>query len=145
MNWTELLTSQIEETYATTDNLMAMLEDEDLGWKPPTGDNWMTNGQLLMHLTNACGMCCKGFATGDWGLPAGETLDDMPAEAMMAPAESMPTAASVAALTDGACITAIAGALLWLTAGRALLISIGDPMPTLTRAPAEWSFHRRAI
>lgn len=96
MNWTELLTSQIEETYAITDNLMAMLEDGDLGWKPPTGDNWMTNGQLLMHLTNACGMCCKGFATGDWGLPEGASFDDMPKEEMMPPAEKLPTVDSVA-------------------------------------------------
>jgi uncharacterized damage-inducible protein DinB len=96
MNWTELLTSKIDETYAVTDNLMAMLEDGDLGWKPPTGDNWMTAGQLLMHLTNACGMCCKGFATGDWGLPEGVSFEDMPKEEMMQSAEKLPAVESVA-------------------------------------------------
>ena len=95
MNWTELLTSRMEETYAITDNLMAMLEDKDLGWKPPTGDNWMTTGQLLMHLTTACGMCCKGFATGDWGLPEGVSFDDMPKDEMMPSAAKMPTVDSV--------------------------------------------------
>ncbi len=34
MNWTQLITSEMEATYAVTDNLMAMLKDEDLGWKP---------------------------------------------------------------------------------------------------------------
>ena len=96
MNWTELITAQIEETYAVTDNLMAMVKDDDLAWKPATGDNWMTTGQLLMHLTNACGMCCKGFATGDWGLPDGVSFDDMPKEDMMPPAEKLPTVDSVA-------------------------------------------------
>jgi len=96
MNWTELITSEIEATYPVADNLMAMLKDEDLDWKPATGDNWMTAGQLLMHLTSACGMCCKGFVTGDWGLPDGASFDDMPHEDMLPPAEKLPTVDSVA-------------------------------------------------
>jgi hypothetical protein len=96
MNWTELLTSQMEETYAATDNLMAMLKDEELEWKPVTGENWMTAGQLLMHLTTACGLCCQGFVTGDWGLPEGVSVNDMPPEEMLPPAEKLPTVASVA-------------------------------------------------
>jgi uncharacterized damage-inducible protein DinB len=96
MNWTELLTAQMEETYAATDNLMAMLKDEELGWKPASGDNWMTTGQLLMHLTTACGFCCQGFVTGDWGLPEGASFEDMPPEEMMPPAEKLPTVDSVA-------------------------------------------------
>ncbi|MBK9304839.1 MAG: DinB family protein [bacterium] len=55
MNWTELLKCSVEESYKATDGLMAMVEDKDLAWKPATGKNWMTTGQLLMHLTNACG------------------------------------------------------------------------------------------
>jgi hypothetical protein len=96
MNWTQLITSRMEETYTVTDNLMAMLTDEDLGWKPATGDNWMTAGQLLMHLTSACGMCCKGFATGDWGMPEGASFEDMPHEEMMPKADKLPTVDSVA-------------------------------------------------
>jgi len=96
MNWTELITSEMEATYAATDHLMAMLKDEELTWKPATGDNWMTTGQLLMHLTNACGMCCQGFVTGDWGLPAGASFDDIPPEDMLPPAEKLPTVDSVA-------------------------------------------------
>jgi uncharacterized damage-inducible protein DinB len=96
MNWTEMITTQMEETYAVTDNLMGMLKDEELGWKPATGENWMTTGQLLMHLTSACGMCCKGFVTGDWGLPEGAGFDDMPHEEMMPPADKLPAVETVA-------------------------------------------------
>jgi len=97
MNWTQLITSEMEEVYAVTDKLMAMLNDEDLNWKPATGSNWMTSGQLLEHMTAACGMCCKGFVTGDWGLPEGVDFKDMPEEDMLPTAEKMPTVESVAA------------------------------------------------
>jgi hypothetical protein len=96
MNWTQVITSDMEATYAVTDKLMSMLKDEELGWKPATGANWMTAGQLLMHLTTACGMCCKGFVTGDWGLPDGASFDDMPHEDMMPKADKLPTVDSVA-------------------------------------------------
>jgi hypothetical protein len=100
MNWTQLITSEMGKTYAVTDKLMAMLNDEDLAWKPATGGNWMTTGQLLMHLTGACGMCCKGFVTGDWGLPEGTDFTDMSEEEMLPKAEKMPTVDSVAAARE---------------------------------------------
>lgn len=96
MNWTELLNGAIEESYAVTDSLMGMVEDSELGWKPSSGTNWMTNGQLLLHMTMACGACCKGFVAGDWGLPEGVKMEDMSHEEMMPPAEKMPTVESVA-------------------------------------------------
>jgi uncharacterized damage-inducible protein DinB len=96
MNWTQLITSRMEDTFAVTDNLMAMLKDEELGWKPATGDNWMTAGQLLMHLTTACGMCCKGFATGEWDMPEMAGGDDTSHEDMLPSADQLPTIASVA-------------------------------------------------
>jgi hypothetical protein len=86
MNWTELLKCNIEGAYKATDGLMALVEDKDLAWKPATGKNWMTTGQLLMHLTNACGFCCRGFATGDWGMHEGAG-DGPPADAMLLPAD----------------------------------------------------------
>ncbi len=98
MNWSQLLYAEMTETYAVTDKIMGMLEDKDLEWKPTTGENWMTVGQLLMHLTNSCGMCCRGFVTGDWGMP--EMPDDAceqdSYEAMLPKAEQMPTIGSVA-------------------------------------------------
>ena len=59
MKWTALLNGAIDANYRTADGLMAMVGDADLGWKPATGSNWMTTGQLLMHLTTACGFCCS--------------------------------------------------------------------------------------
>jgi hypothetical protein len=96
MTWTDLLTCGIDETYRATDGLMAMVEDGTLDWKPTTGTNWMTTGQLLMHLTAACGFCCKGFVTGDWGMPDGVDMADLPPEQMLPPADSLPTVASIA-------------------------------------------------
>ena len=96
MTWTDLITQGIEENYRVTDALMAMVGDADLGWKPAPGSNWMTTGQLLMHLTSACGLCCKGFVTGDWGMPEGVSYEDIPAEEMLPQAEALPTVESVA-------------------------------------------------
>ena len=60
MKWTDLLNAAIEENFRVTDALMAMVDDDELDWKPASGTNWMTTGQLLMHLTTACGACCRG-------------------------------------------------------------------------------------
>ena len=66
MNWTELLKEEAKGPYAAAKGLMELVEDRKLGWKPPSGSNWLTTGQLLLHLTGACGVCCKGFTTGEW-------------------------------------------------------------------------------
>ncbi len=95
MNWTQLLKSEIETTYATAARLLDKVDPESLDWKPESGDNWMTVGQLLMHITFACGAPCKGFVTGDWGLPAGKKLEDLFPEEMLPPAEKMPAVESV--------------------------------------------------
>ncbi len=96
MNWSELLGFEAENTYKAVDNLMAMVNDEDLDWKPATGANWMTTGQLLKHMTDACGFCFKGFVTGDWGIPEGAECGDTPPEDMLPPAEALPAVESVA-------------------------------------------------
>lgn len=56
----------------------------------------MTVGQLLRHITNACGARCKGLVTGDWGLPPETKLEDLSIQEMLPPAEKMPAVASVA-------------------------------------------------
>ena len=95
MNWNELLTSQIEYIYPVTDKLMAAVDDDQLDWKPATGENWMTGGQLLMHISCACGACFKGFVTGDWGALMDVDSESSP-EDMLPPAEKLPTVGSVA-------------------------------------------------
>ena len=96
MAWMELLKSQVESVYSAAEGLVGMVNDDELGWKPQTGENWMTMGQLLKHLTDACGSACKGFVTGDWGMPEGADMSELPPEEMLPPAEKFPTIDSVA-------------------------------------------------
>ena len=95
MNWTELLNSKVETTYMVTENLLNLVDDDKLAWKPSSGSNWMTTGRLLKHISNACGACFRGFVTGDWALPEGLDLNDLSPEEMLPPAEKMPTVESI--------------------------------------------------
>ena len=90
MNWTELLRTEIQSAYTVTEELFAMVDGDRLEWKPSTGNNWMTTGQLLQHLTESCGAACRAFVTGDWGLPEGADASEIP------PAEKLPSIASLA-------------------------------------------------
>jgi DinB superfamily len=104
VNWTELLSGAVEENYRVADALMAMVTDDELNWKPATGKNWMTAGQLLLHMTTSCGFCCSAFLSGDWGMPECDDADK-PAgadshEMMLPPAEAWPTIDSVQAARD---------------------------------------------
>ncbi len=95
MNWKELLTGEIEYAYQTTNGLLELVVDETLNWKPATGNNWMTTGQLLKHISNSCGQPIRGFVTGDWGMPEGANVEDLSPELMLLPAEKLPTVGSV--------------------------------------------------
>jgi hypothetical protein len=96
MSWTELLTREIEYNYSGADKLFDLVDEDKLSWKPTTGTNWMTTGQLLLHVTAACGSAFKGFVTGDWGMPEGVDLSEMSPEEMIPPAEKLPAVKSVA-------------------------------------------------
>ena len=93
MNWTELLKAEVESTYAVTERLLALVGEDSLEWKPSTGSNWMTTGQLLKHLTQGCGATFRAFITGDWGLPEGTDSSEL---TQLPPAEKLPTVESVA-------------------------------------------------
>ncbi len=95
MNWTQLLKDEIEAAYASTTKLMDKVDPSSLEWKPATGSNWMTVGQLLSHISDGCGAPCKGFVRGDWGLPPDMKLEDLSPEQMLPPAEKLPSVASV--------------------------------------------------
>jgi hypothetical protein len=95
MNWTDLLKSEIETTYGVTKHLLDLVDDDKLDWKPATGGNWMTTGQLLKHITEACGSAFRAFISGDWRLPDGTDLSDLSPEEMLPPAEAMPAIESV--------------------------------------------------
>jgi uncharacterized damage-inducible protein DinB len=95
MNWKELLKCAVDYNYSVANGLFDLVDDSALAWKPATGTNWMTTGQLLMHITNACGASMKGFVTGDWGLPEGMDASQMSPEEMLPPAEKLPAVKSV--------------------------------------------------
>jgi hypothetical protein len=96
MEWMDLLRGQIEYTYGVTEKLLNLVEDSELGWKPSTGSNWMTTGQVISHITNACGEGMKAFVTEDWTLPDGTDMKDLPEDAMLPAAEKMPSVSSIA-------------------------------------------------
>ncbi len=96
MNWTELLKSELESAYSAAEKLVSKTNDQMLGWKPSTGSNWMTTGQLLKHLSSSCGATFKGFVTGDWGMPKDVDPSKLTPEEMLPPAEKMPSVTSVA-------------------------------------------------
>jgi uncharacterized damage-inducible protein DinB len=91
----QILTREIETAYAVTDKLLARVTDADLDFRPTTGRSWMTVGQLLRHLGDACGVPMRGFVTGDYGLPDGTRFEDLPPEQMLPPAETLPKVACV--------------------------------------------------
>lgn len=95
MNWTQFLTQEARGAYAATAKLIDQVDPATLGWKPATGSNWLTVGQLLKHMSNACGAGCKGFVCGDWGLPQGVRIEDIPPEQMLPKAEAFPAIDSV--------------------------------------------------
>lgn len=100
MNWTDLLKTEAATAFATTEKLLEKVQPDSLDWKPPTGANWMTVGQLLLHLSEGCGAGCRAFLTGDWGLPDGMKIEDLKPEEMLPPAEKLPTVGSVEAAKE---------------------------------------------
>lgn len=138
MNWTELLTDSVEENYRVTDNLMAMVGDDELDWKPATGSNWLTVGQLLLHLTQSCGWCCDAFLTGNWGPPEGALAEDGPPseEAMLPPAEAMASVDSVQAARDALAADKQVALAAIATAGEAKLAGETVAAPWAPEHPA---------
>lgn len=96
MKWRDVLTAEIDDAYRATESLIDRVDDSALDWKPESGPNWMTTGQLLRHIPDSCGMCFKGFVTGDWGMPEGMDPANMKPEEMLPPAEGMPSVSSKA-------------------------------------------------
>lgn len=98
MNFTDLIRREMEAGYKAADGLMALVKDGDLNWKPATGSNWMTVGQVMLHLVTSCGFCMRGFVSGQWDPPA--ELGYPQGKEGMLTAEELPTARSVAWARD---------------------------------------------
>jgi uncharacterized damage-inducible protein DinB len=130
VEWKKLLKAETESAYAVTEKLLALVEDDALEWKPATGSNWMTTGQLVKHLTESCGVCFRGFIKGEWPMPEGMDIKDLPPESMLPPAEKLPT------------ITSLAGATQMLLKDRELAFEMldgcSDEELATKPAPAPW-------
>jgi hypothetical protein len=96
MEWKSFLKSGVEYHYGVTMKLIDLLKESDLDWKPSEGHNWLTTGQLLMHLASACGHPMRGFATGDWSIPDGMHPKMDPESKGMSMAEAFPSVSSIA-------------------------------------------------
>lgn len=129
-----MIRTEAEEAYNTTIGLMNLTEGLPLDWKPSTGNNWLTTGQLLHHLTEACGGIIRGFVTGDWGVECDEAQDvdyaSLSIEQMLPPAEKFPT------------VQTVAEALEKIRADRAMLWKLLDETDeqrlATEPAPAPW-------
>jgi DinB family protein len=93
VTWTKLLENRAGGEFKAARGLIALVDEDGLGWKPESGSNWMTTGQLLAHLGEACGAIAECFASGDWARFA-------PPEDGAAPADPPPTAETVAAARE---------------------------------------------
>ncbi len=52
MSWKTVLVEQVKGAYRAAEGLLELVEDEQLSWKPESGENWMTVGQLLNHMAD---------------------------------------------------------------------------------------------
>jgi uncharacterized damage-inducible protein DinB len=96
MGLKDVLLKEAEETYLITEKLFRRVADDELSWKPATGKNWMTVGQLMMHCASfGCGKAIQGFVKGDWGLPAGVRLEDLGVENHVPSTAALPSVESV--------------------------------------------------
>ena len=96
MTLTEVLLAEAEATYGIAEKLFRRVGEDELSWRPSTGKDWMSVGQLLMHCASfGCGKAVRGFITGDWGLPQDTEIEDLPPEAHIPPPSALPSVASV--------------------------------------------------
>ena len=96
MTLTDVLLHEAKVTYAVTEKLFRRVADAELSWRPATGNNWMTVGQLMMHCASfGCGKAIQGFVKGDWGLPEGTQVENLGAEHHIPPVAALPSVESV--------------------------------------------------
>jgi hypothetical protein len=96
MTLKQVLQEEAEVAYAIAEKLFRRVDDQELSWKPASGMNWMTVGQLLMHSASfGCGKAVQGFVKGNWGLPGDTSVEDLAAEDHVPPASALPSVQDV--------------------------------------------------
>ena len=97
----DVLINEAESAYIITEQLFRLVSDQELTWMPPTGKNWMTAGQLLMHCASfGCGKAVQGFIKGDWGLPEGLNMEDLAQDNHVPPPAELPAVENVQQALD---------------------------------------------
>jgi hypothetical protein len=92
----QILLEKAETTYTITQKLFRLVSDGELSWKPASGKNWMTVGQLLMHCANfGCGKAIQGFVKGDWEMLDNEASQNSDEVEHIPPASALPTVKTV--------------------------------------------------
>jgi hypothetical protein len=96
MTLSEVLIEEAEAAYTIAESLFRRVADDELSWIPATGKTWMTMGQLLMHCASfSCGKAIQGFVKGDWGLPEGIRVQDLPPVDHVPPVATLPSVQTV--------------------------------------------------
>jgi DinB superfamily len=97
----QVLLEDARATYLITERLFHRVVNSELLWKPTTGRNWMTVGQLLMHCANfGCGKAIRGFVKGDWDLPKGIDSRDLDVTQHVPAVGALPSVESVEQALD---------------------------------------------
>lgn len=131
MDWTALLKAEVEEVYRATEGLLDLVTDEELGWKPESGENWMSMAELLSHLGTACGWCTEHFVEDTWAKVMAE-----------GPKEGMPAVASVAEAKEGLAKDKTLVLAMIDKAGEEDLATKPAPAPW---NPAPWNLGRQVL
>jgi len=101
MTLTDVLLHEAERAYDITEELFLHVSANELSWKPATGSNWMTLGQLMMHCANfGCGKGVRGFVRGDWGMGGNAKREVKKPVVHRPPATALPSVASVQEALD---------------------------------------------
>ncbi|MCW8798994.1 MAG: DinB family protein [Prosthecochloris sp.] len=87
MKWHVLIEKEIINIFRSTEQLIRMVDDSALDWKPSSGSNWMTTAQLLMHISAAGGVAIRIFIRGEPGRPEALSANQLSLEEMLPPAE----------------------------------------------------------
>jgi len=95
MKWKELLADEIVYTCGVTDHLMSLVKDNELDWKPEHGNNWMSMGQLLMHMSDACGSTFDGLINGEWDIREEFSVTELDVQQIFPSANLLPSANNV--------------------------------------------------
>jgi len=108
MNWRPYLQERLDRTYRVVDDLVDLLATDDLDWKPATGSNWMTVGQLLEHLAGCGGRTFRYLSDGKAATRTDESAGELPLADALPSVKSLEEGRSRIAADRDAALAALA-------------------------------------